>query len=1115
MKISIVDAISRFGMSATAKLSSPVVTGEPEDQLRAPFELLLADIAALVGLGTGTVVAVGESTLSELKTRPDYAVTVHGTLTGFIELKAPGKGGDPRKFKNAHDKAQWSRLRSLPNLIYTDGNEFSLWQEGELAGSVIRLDGYVETSGSKLSGGLGLPGLFESFLQWQPTPPASAKDLARITARLCRLLRDEVTEQLELKGTALTNLASGWRKLLFPDATNERFADGYAQAVTFGLLMARAKGISVTHGLHQVSEELGKTNSLIGAALHLLTDDQTTRDALKTSLGTLERVLEVVDWQKISKGSADAWLYFYEDFLEVYDNTLRKLTGSYYTPAEVVECMVRLVDETLNRPGFNLHTGLASPSVIVADPATGTGTYLLGILRRIAAIVEADQGPGAVKGAVQAALQRLMAFEMQLGPFAVAQLRIMAEVLTLTGTLPQTALRMFVTDTLAHPDDDEGWVFGPLAPIAEQRKAANKIKRDEPITVVIGNPPYKEKALGRGGWVEGITKAAEKTAPLAAWMPPAAWGAGAHSKHLRNLYVYFWRWATWKVFDQPGENAPGIVCFITVAGFLGGPGFQGMRAYLRRVCNEVWVIDCSPEGHQPEVATRIFQGVQQPVCIVLASRSVSGDKEKPAAVRWRALPLGPRQVKFDALRKIRLADDSWVECASEARAPFLPAATSAWTDLPPLEDFFLYNGSGVMPGRTWVIAPDADSLQRRWERLVKAPVTDKEKLFHPHMRGGKLGDKHSHKVVKAPLAGFPVNSKAVAAESGAGLAPVRYGYRSFDRQWIIPDARLINQPNPQLWTIRSNRQAFITALAGKAPTAGPALTVSALIPDLDHYKGSFGGRAFPLWADAAATMPNLRPALLAYLSATYGAPVGAEDLFAYIAALAAHPAYVERFATDLATPGLRIPLTADAATFAVASALGRQVIWLHTYGERMSDLAQGRPAAPPRLPTGQRPQVPLAGTIPSTPEGMPNSIGYDASKQRLLVGSGWVEQVPQEVWQYEVSGKQVLKQWFSYRAKSRERPIIGDRRPPSPLGNIQPEAWLAEYTTELLDLLNVLGLLVKLEPEQAAMLDRVCAGVLITTAALRDAGAFTDLSHAKTGAAAGGTQVALFDGGTI
>jgi predicted helicase len=134
------------------------------------------------------------------------------------------------------------------------------------------------------------------------------------------------------------------------------------------------------------------------------------------------------------------------------------------------------------------------------------------------------------------------------------------------------------------------------------------VKRSEPITVVIGNPPYKEKAMGRGGWIESGT--AHTTAPLARWMPPADWGVGAHAKHLRNLYVYFWRWATWKVFGddavapQAASGRRGIVCFITVAGYLNGPGFQAMRDYLRRTVDEIWVVDCSPEGHQPAISTR-------------------------------------------------------------------------------------------------------------------------------------------------------------------------------------------------------------------------------------------------------------------------------------------------------------------------------------------------------------------------------------------------------------------------------------------------------------------------------------------------------------------------------
>ncbi len=617
---------------------------------------------------------------------------------------------------------------------------------------------------------------------------------------------------------------------------------------------------------------------------------------------------------------------------------------------------------------------------------------------------------------------------------------------------------------------------------------------------MIGNPPYKEKAKGRGGWVEGEGRAKGSYAPLSDWMPPPAWGVGAHSKHLRNLYIYFWRWATWKVFDHPpktGDGGSGIVAFITVAGFLSGPGFQRMREYLRQRCDEIWVIDCSPEGHQPEVATRIFQGVQQPVCIVLASRWSTGVKAALAAVRWRELPSGSRQGKFDALAALALDAPGWVECPNEGRAPFLPESSGAWADHPALEDFFVYNGSGVMPGRTWVIAPDADSLRRRWERLVTAPVEQKEQLFHPHMRNGEPGDKHSRKLVANALAGFTATGKTVAEESGDGTAPVRYGFRSFDRQWIIPDARLINQANPKLWEVRSNRQLFLTALAAYAPSSGPALTVSALVPDHDHYRGSFAGRAFPLWADAAATQPNLRAALLTFIASACSQPVHAEDLFAYIVAVAAHPAYIERFRSDLATPGLRIPLTADAATFAEVALMGRRVVWLHSFGERMADAAAGRPPGPPRLPQSLRPQVPVGGAIPSDTDGMPDNMDYDATKQRLRVGSGHIEPVPAAVWHYEVSGKQVLTQWFSYRRKTRERPLIGDRRPPSPLGDIQPDAWPAEYTTELLNLLNVLGLLVELEPIQAALLDRVCGGPLLSVETLRAAGTFADTATPK------------------
>ncbi len=232
MSLTLRTAITAFGSDAKEKLSNVAATGEPEDQLRAPLERLVMDLSELCGFPHSAVAAVGESSLADLKTRPDYAIVVHNALIGFIEVKAPGKGADPRRFRDRHDKQQWEKLRSLPNLIYTDGNEFSLWRSGELVGSLVRLDGYVETSGADLDAPSTLLGLFEDFITWKPIPPRDAKQLAEVGARLCRLLREEVTEQLTIGSPALTALAADWRKLLFPEATNEQFADGYAQAVT-------------------------------------------------------------------------------------------------------------------------------------------------------------------------------------------------------------------------------------------------------------------------------------------------------------------------------------------------------------------------------------------------------------------------------------------------------------------------------------------------------------------------------------------------------------------------------------------------------------------------------------------------------------------------------------------------------------------------------------------------------------------------------------------------------------------------------------------------------------------------------------------------------------------
>ncbi|TDT31354.1 type ISP restriction/modification enzyme [Naumannella halotolerans] len=1067
-------ATAEYGKAAKAKLLSPAVSGQAEDQLRGPIENYLRALTGLGGQDTDALVLVGESALSELQVRPDFAVTLSGVLVGFVELKAPGKGADPRRFTDKHDKNQWAKLSALPNLMYTDGNEFSVWRFGELQGTVQKLDGDVNISGSKLEAPTGLPGLVADFLTWSPQPPARPSQLAHTAARLCRLLRDEVTEQLTAKNSDLLGLAYDWRQLLFPDASDEEFADSYAQAVTFGLLMARVRNIDLTDGVAAAATKLAAEKyTLVGTALRILTEGQLAHDALQTSVATLTRTLSVVDWPKLSKGNPEAWLYFYEEFLAEYDPELRKKTGSYYTPVEVVSEMTRLVDEALVSR-LNISGGLADPGVKVLDPALGTGTYLLEVLRRIAEHVSDEQGPGAVPGALADTVSRIIGFELQMGPYAVAQLRLLAELNELHA--PDSALsglRTYVTNTLDDPLVEVTKLGNWYEPIAQSRRDANEVKAKEPVMVVLGNPPYKERSKGQGGFVEqgGVSR----PAPLRRFIPDPQVGVGAHVKHLYNPYVYFWRWATDKVFDQPLEDGGiddgrGIVCFITVAGFLGGPGFSQMRAYLRERADAVYIIDCSPEGHQPPHSTRIFQGVQQPICITLAVRDGStGDG--PATVYYRSLQSGPRKEKFVELKSISLdaadADSGWELAGTSPYDPFWPAAAAEWSSYPSLEDLFLYDGSGTMLGRTWPVAPDRQTLTDRWNAFTGAPQGRKPELLQEH------ADRTVNTELSDGLPGYPAPANSIGSETGPVPQPVRYGYRSLDRQWIIPDKRLINRPNPTLWRVYGDSQVYLTAFTRNSP-GNVAASFSAHIPDLDHYQGSFGGRVWPMWRDAAGTIANTTPNLLTALSDRLSQSVQGPDVMAYVAGIVSHPAYATKFSDDLESPGIRVPVVADADLFNEAVELGRRVIWLHSYGTRFVSAEAGRPPGSPRLPADRAPKVLAEYPIPADAEGMPDEITFDPDHHRLYIGAGQIGPVVPEVWNYSVGNREIIQQWFSYRRRDRHRPAMGARRN-SPLSDLQVDHWLPEYTTDLIDLLHVLTLLTEVHTEQAELLDAIIA----------------------------------------
>jgi hypothetical protein len=293
-----------------------------------------------------------------------------------------------------------------------------------------------------------------------------------------------------------------------------------------------------------------------------------------------------------------------------------------------------------------------------------------------------------------------------------------------------------------------------------------------------------------------------------------------------------------------------------------------------------------------------------------------------------------------------------------------------------------------------------------------------------------------------------------------------YGYRSFDRQWCLFDNRLGDYLRPPLFVTYSTKQIYFASIFTQPLSNGPALTISANIPDLDYFRGSYGAKnIIPLYRDAAATQPNILPGLPALLAAEYGQPVSAEDFVAYVYAVLAHPGFTARFHTELTTKEIRLPLTRDAVLFIRAVNMGRRLIRLHSYGERF-------------MPEGSGPGEMLPGTakcikaVPGTQAGYPEKFSYNDAAKTLHVGAGEFRPVGYEVFNFEVSGLKVVQSWLKYRMKD------GAGRKSSPLDDIRPERWTAELTTELLNLLRVLEATLAGYPEQNRILDDIFSGPL-------------------------------------
>ncbi len=711
------------GVHAASRAS---VDAEEEAQLTTPVSNLLCGLASEANLGSLSLI---RETRTD-STRPDFAALLTvGQRTqqkGYIELKAPSVSVDTAIWRGRNAR-QWTKMSEEADiLIVCNGEQAQLYRSGIANGPPAALP-YDDPDNWD---GEALTQLLSRFIDLRPAPITSIADLTRRLAIRTRDLRDRIEWLLGQAGAEQQQAARGsfvaWRTHIYPDASTRDFADGVAQVIAYGMVMAAlTPGNPDSDGdgyvnVTEARDAIRDMSPVLAAAFAPLIDKPVLREATRVEVGGLETLISAIDRQRVAATPdtrGDAWLRFYEDFLQVYDPNERREAGVYYTPVDAVSAMTAMTGHLLvERLGMRM--GFGDANVVTLDPACGTGTFPLAAIEHAIQRAPGVRGEGGVQQAARNLARNMFAFELLPGPYAVAHLRLSQELTRLAGE--RTHAQVVLTDTLEGPDErpiSSTDLFGDPQILAEEQERANRIKRDQNVTVVIGNPPYRRVARdlrgrGSGGWVlDGMVDGRGTENSLFDDILDVAKANTifSHQASLYNLYIYFWRWSLWKAFEARGEG-PGIISLITGSSWLHGPGFVGLRQLVRELADEVWVLDLGGDNKGANPEENIF-AIETPVAIVTLVRDGASDRKTQATVNYQRIR-GTEEAKLETLREIGRNDDpfngEWTEAPNGWLDPMVPpTGDAAWGDMPLITDLFPWQQPGCKFNRTWPIAPSS------------------------------------------------------------------------------------------------------------------------------------------------------------------------------------------------------------------------------------------------------------------------------------------------------------------------------------------------------------------------------------------------------------------------
>ena len=933
--------------------------------------------------------------------RPDFIVSGGLLPIGYIEAEAYDT--DLNNL-TGHAREQNERFKeNLDNFILTNFVDFQLWRDGQL-----RTSAHIERETDNLET------LLDRFLNTGHVQIASPEALAKYLARRTRELQTQIATTLTDEDSETYRMYTAFKETLLATLTRDDFADMYAQTLTYGLFAARCTLPNATNfSRHTAVGALPRSNPfLIELFYHVasprletnvtyILDDIATllqnvpTDMLRTAF-TAKNPLE------------DPVIHFYETFLKEYNPKLRFDRGVFYTPPQVISYIVKSVDSLL-KTELNRPDGLADDNTLILDPATGTGGFLLTVLDHIQEYVTTNYGTGDWNQYINAKLvKRIFGFELLVAPYTIAHLKL-SLFLQAQGWRANERLGIYLTNALEQPDEMQAPL--PFAAfISDEANAALSVKRDEPILVILGNPPYQRESANPSRVGRNLTFIGELIEEY-----KQIDGEPLGDRNLKALqadYVKFIRWAQWRI-DRNGE---GVLGYIVNNSFLDGPMFRGIRKSLLDSFNAIYHLNLHGSSRRTESAPtdqndeNVFD-IQQGVSILLCVKEC--DNPTPAKVYYADM-WGTREERYKKLSETDVQSTAWCELQpSSSYYLFLPQETdysaeyeTGWI----ITDIFDVHSVGMATGR------DKLTIHRTAE-AVRETVTGfaSFSVDEARERHGLPRDTHHWQTHRAQV---DIRNHPDVEQH---ITPIHY--RPFDTRWTYYTGQSGFHSRPNYNIMRHLQKENVALSICNIVTS--SIWQHVLITDKITEKcyisnrGSESGHVFPLYLypDSgglgleAERELNFKPAFLTAFSeslklpqtAPFGLPEGTapEKILAYIYAVLYSPTYRERYYEFLKYDFPRIPLPQDIDQFRNLAALGQELINWHL------------------LKNVSRPEV-----APIEERGIHRFEGDGEGvvrKPRHEDGNVWINakqyftNVSAEVWEYEVGAYQVCEKWLKDR----------------------------------------------------------------------------------------------------